>query len=131
MKRYFLSCKFALESKLLLQLQDRQHFVDSSDMYSLQDLLDTSEDLLLPQLTKIHSSFAQHIKTDCQLCQAKGYICEICNTSDVLFPFDTLAIVCSACSTVLHRHCYMRRNQFCPRCTRLSRRAAAVKDSDQ
>ena len=52
---------------VLLQLEERQHFVDSSDMYSLQDLLDTAEDLLLPQLTKIHSSFAQHIKTDCQV----------------------------------------------------------------
>ena len=36
-------------------------------MYSLQDLLDTASDLLMPELTRIHASFAQHIKTDCQV----------------------------------------------------------------
>ena len=158
-----------------LQLADRQHFVDNSDMYSLQDLIDVSTDVLLPALAKIHSSFAQHIKTDChvryqilkrrgqlidckwvqhwsvlveeqlstwdnrsvfvfvlrcqkflhdgvvcvpgfqilerfrcvylvlQLCQAKGYMCELCDMTEVLFPFDNHAIVCSKCSTVLHR----------------------------
>ena len=67
MKKYFMSCKAALESKLLLQLQDRQHFVENSDMYSLFDLEDVVSDVLLPQLAKIHASFAQHIKTDCQV----------------------------------------------------------------
>ena len=56
-----------IPSILWLQLKDRQHFVESSDMYSLQDLIDVSEDVLLPFLAKVHASFAQHIKTDCQV----------------------------------------------------------------
>jgi len=128
MKRYFLSCKQALNSKLLLQLSERQHFVDSSDMYSVQDLLDTANDVMLAELARIHASFAQHIKTDCQLCQAKGYICELCEEREVLFPFDNMAIVCSQCSAVYHRHCYMRRNRFCPKCARLSQRATHKED---
>ena len=36
-------------------------------MYSLQDLEDVATDVLLPELAKIHASFAQHIKTDCQV----------------------------------------------------------------
>ena len=67
MKRYFLSCKAALGSKLLLQLQERQHFVENSDMYSLSDLEEVVDDVLLSQLAKIHASFAQHIKADCQV----------------------------------------------------------------
>ena len=39
-----------------------------------------------------------------QLCQAKGYVCELCDMQEVLFPFDNHAIVCSQCSTVLHRY---------------------------
>ncbi|XP_074644650.1 differentially expressed in FDCP 8 homolog isoform X2 [Tubulanus polymorphus] len=122
MKKYILNCQEALASKLLLQLQDRQHFVDNSDMYSLRDLLDLQGDLLLPSVTKIHASFAQHIKTDCQLCQAKGYICELCDSDEVLFPFDAIATVCPSCSAVLHKHCYIRRGSKCPRCERLARR---------
>lgn len=34
-------------------------------MYSLQDLIDLANDVLLPEITKIHANFAQHIKTDC------------------------------------------------------------------
>ena len=52
---------------ICVQLKNRQHFVENSDMYSLQDLMDISNDVLLPALAKIHASFAQHIKTDCQV----------------------------------------------------------------
>ncbi|KAK2187636.1 hypothetical protein NP493_159g02083 [Ridgeia piscesae] len=121
MKRYFLSCKAALDSKLLLQLQPRQHFVETSDMYSMKDLVDVATDVLLPELAKIHASIAQHIKTDCQVCQLKGYICELCDLREVLFPFDSIALVCPQCSTVLHRHCYMQSGRHCPNCERLSR----------
>lgn len=131
MKKYFLSCQDALESKLLLQLQQRQHFVENSDIYSLQDLIDVAEDVLLPELAKIHSSFAQHIKTDCQRCQAKGYMCELCDMREVLFPFDNIAIVCDRCTTVLHRHCFFRRNRICPKCERISRRAAHTTEFEE
>jgi len=36
-------------------------------MYSLQDLIDLANDVLLPELTRIHASFALHIKTDCEV----------------------------------------------------------------
>ncbi|XP_013409327.1 uncharacterized protein LOC106172933 [Lingula anatina] len=131
MKKYFLVCEDALKSRLLLQLQERQHFVESSDMYSLQDLVDIAEDKLLPQLAKIHTSFAQHIKVDCQRCKVKGFICEICKEDEVLFPFDNIATVCANCSTVLHRHCLQRKNNQCPKCLRLSRRAVDSVQLDQ
>ena len=50
---------------LFFQLQNRQHFVDSPDMYSLQDLLDTNTNALLDELMRIHATFAKHIKFDC------------------------------------------------------------------
>ena len=36
MKEYFLTCKDALEAKLLRLLEDRQHYVENSDYYSIQ-----------------------------------------------------------------------------------------------
>ena len=57
----YASCLFAL------QLKERQHFVENSNVYSLQDLVDVNTGLLLPFLTKIHSLFLAHIKSDCQV----------------------------------------------------------------
>lgn len=65
MKTYFLTCHAALEEKLLLQLQDRQHFVESSKIYSLQDLIDVSTGHLLSYLQKVHASYVTHITQDC------------------------------------------------------------------
>ena len=43
-------------------------------MYSLQDLIDVATDTLLPELAKIHSSFAQHIKTDCHVSKILAHL---------------------------------------------------------
>ena len=36
MKEYILTCKDALEARLLRLLEDRQHFVENSEYYSIQ-----------------------------------------------------------------------------------------------
>lgn len=51
----------------IFQLQDRQHFVENDDMYSLQDLIDISTGRLSCSLTEIHTTFAKHIKLDCEV----------------------------------------------------------------
>ncbi|XP_059162557.1 differentially expressed in FDCP 8 homolog [Physella acuta] len=122
MKKYIVSCISAMAAKLLLLLESRQHFVESSDRYSMQDLLD-AEDVLLPELTNIHMRWAQHIKVDCELCQGRGFCCELCQEKEVLFPFDNIAVVCPKCSAVSHRHCFAKRN-MCPRCERREKRQA-------
>uniref|UniRef100_A0A803W2N6 Differentially expressed in FDCP 8 homolog n=8 Tax=Passeriformes TaxID=9126 RepID=A0A803W2N6_FICAL len=66
MKPYFITCKEAMEARLLLQLQDRQHFVENDEMYSLQDLIDIEAGRLGCSLTEIHTLFAKHIKLDCE-----------------------------------------------------------------
>ncbi|XP_022082181.1 differentially expressed in FDCP 8 homolog A-like isoform X3 [Acanthaster planci] len=123
MKMYFLSCRKAMEDKLLLQLQNRPHFVDSPETYSLQDLIDTKDSTLLSTLSGIHGNYAVHIKIECPLCQARGFICELCNSDEVLYPFDMIAAVCSHCSAVFHRDCFFKHSGECPKCKRLSRRS--------
>ena len=57
-------------------------------MYSLQDLIDLVNDVLLPEITKIHANFAQHIKTDCEVRQLfiliSFYLLSFCQT--LLYP---------------------------------------------
>lgn len=57
-----------LESRLPdPQLQDRQHFVENDEMYSVQDLLDAHTGRLGCSLTETHTLFAKHIKLDCEV----------------------------------------------------------------
>ncbi|GIY73246.1 differentially expressed in FDCP 8 homolog [Caerostris darwini] len=126
MKRYFLSCHSALEEKLLLQLKDRQHFVESADMYSLQDLVDVSTGCLLSYLEKIHASFVAHITKNCQGCRGKGYMCELCKSEDVLFPFEPRIDMCRTCSSLFHQDCYIRWEAPCPKCERKGRTASGT-----
>lgn len=54
------------------QLQDRQHFVENDEMYSLQDLMDIEAGRLSCSLTEIHTLFAKHIKLDCEVSARRG-----------------------------------------------------------
>ncbi|XP_069595122.1 differentially expressed in FDCP 8 homolog isoform X2 [Ranitomeya imitator] len=109
-----------VEELVEIRLQDRQHFVENDDMYSLQDLLDVSSGRLGASLTDIHTMFAKHIKLDCERCQAKGFVCELCKEGDILFPFDSHTSVCQDCAAVFHRDCYYDNSTSCPRCMRLN-----------
>ncbi|XP_048648459.1 differentially expressed in FDCP 8 homolog isoform X7 [Marmota marmota marmota] len=124
MKPYFITCKEAMEARLLLQ--DRQHFVENDEMYSIQDLLDVHVGRLGCSLTETHTLFAKHIKLDCERCQAKGFVCELCREGDVLFPFDSHTSVCADCSAVFHRDCYYDNSTTCPKCARLNLRKQSL-----
>uniref|UniRef100_A0A452TY08 Differentially expressed in FDCP 8 homolog n=1 Tax=Ursus maritimus TaxID=29073 RepID=A0A452TY08_URSMA len=126
MKPYFITCKEAMEARLLLQLQDRQHFVENDEMYSVQDLLDAHTGRLSCSLTETHTLFAKHIKLDCERCQAKGFVCELCREGDVLFPFFSHTSVCTDCSAVFHRDCYYDNSTTCPKCARLTLRKQSL-----
>nr|XP_058901921.1 differentially expressed in FDCP 8 homolog isoform X2 [Kogia breviceps] len=127
MKPYFITCREAMAARLLLQLQDRQHFVENDEMYSVQDLLDAHTGRLGCSLAETHTLFAKHIKLDCERCQAKGFVCELCREGDVLFPFDSHTSVCADCSAVFHRDCYYDNSTTCPRCARLTLRKQSLR----
>ena len=55
-------------------------------MYSLEDMCSTRAGLMVPALTRVFTRGLDHVTT-CQLCQARGHICTICNSDHVIFPF--------------------------------------------
>jgi len=120
MKKYLVVCRIAQEERLLTQLHEKQHFVDTAHMYSLQDLMDIDSGSLTQYLEAKLAIFQGHI-TSCVLCMAKSFVCEICvdrtTNKDTLFPFDELVEVCADCEAVYHRDCFRSCIQ-CPRCER-------------
>jgi hypothetical protein len=73
MKKYFVSCKSAIESRLLWHLQERQHFVENVDSFSLKDLIDVNSGELLEYLEKVQVAFVKHIKEDCKVSASHSY----------------------------------------------------------
>jgi hypothetical protein len=78
MKKYFVSCRSAIESRLLWQLQERQHFVENVDSFSLQDLIDINSGDLLEYLEKVQAVFIKHIKKDCKVSAGHSYLLLCC-----------------------------------------------------
>ncbi|XP_063239716.1 differentially expressed in FDCP 8 homolog isoform X2 [Bacillus rossius redtenbacheri] len=131
MKKYLILCKDASESRLLGRLGDRLHFTESLDAYSLQDLVELHSGQLLGQLESVEAAFASHIRTDCKLCYGRGYVCELCEDKEVIFPFDSCTATCPACHTVFHKTCWTKKNHQCPKCVRLEKRASLHLDKSR
>lgn len=130
MRKYLLVCRKAQEDHLLWKNVGVPHLIESPDLYSLQDLLDTKSAELPSTLHSLMATFNQHIKEDCEICYGRGHICEICSNNEVLFPFELSAVTCSDCHAVLHNGCFTRKNGKCPKCARIKRRLESKGSTD-
>lgn len=129
MRKYILVCRTAHQDHLLWKKVEVPHLIETPDLYSLQDLLDTYSAELPSKLHSLVATFSKHIKEDCEVCHGRGHICEICSNDEVLFPFDSSAAICDKCNAVLHKHCLQVKNNKCPKCERLKKRLE-IKEMD-
>lgn len=122
MRKYLLLCRLATEDHLLWKNVDTPHLLDTPEMYSLQDLVNTQNGELITKLHNISEVFLKHIKETCELCKGRGYICEICSNDEVVFPFEAVAVACVNCNAVYHRTCFSRIKEICQKCIRIKDR---------
>ncbi|KAK4872427.1 hypothetical protein RN001_014456 [Aquatica leii] len=127
MRKYLLVCRNATENHFIWKNVDKPHIIESPNLYSLQDLVDTQSGELLTKLHELSHVFSEHIKVTCEVCRGRGHICEVCSNEEVLFPFDDNASICKECGVVLHKNCAQRRKK-CPKCLRLEERKLIVAD---
>lgn len=117
-RAYFMRCEVAMKEKLLLRLQHRQHWVESSQLYTVQDLLDLQAGVLLKEGEDVHSTFSSH-HLSCPACAKHKFSCVSCNSPPLIDPFnkgDFSAASCQFCHGVYHRHCYNSLT-FCQYCS--------------
>ncbi|XP_022694698.1 differentially expressed in FDCP 8 homolog isoform X2 [Varroa jacobsoni] len=125
MKKYLTSCHIAQSKKLLWLLWKRQHFVENTNMYSMQDLIDLEQGTLLKFLHQVINAFEAHITKECEGCRKKGFICELCSSSEILFPIHRDSTTrCPKCLSVFHHDCFRKFEGFCPKCDRMTRRGS-------
>ena len=74
-------------------------------------------------------TFARKHVSSCPLCTLKGFYCEICKSSQILYPFDTdFTKRCEKCKTVFHSKCYIETYDeiSCPKCLRIKSREEKI-----
>lgn len=115
-KKLLKTCRFA-DSVLKEFEQVPSHLTDECHMFSMDDFLRTKKGLLAPLLKDILRASLAHVDS-CELCQGKGFICEFCQSTTVIFPFQTMTCRrCAGCRACFHKQCFQ--SSRCPRCARI------------
>ncbi|XP_045652750.1 protein associated with UVRAG as autophagy enhancer isoform X1 [Ursus americanus] len=118
-KKLLKTCRFA-ESALKEFEQVPRHLTDELHLFSLEDLVRVKKRLLVPLLKDVLKASLAHVAS-CELCQGKGFICEFCQSTAVIFPFQTETCRrCPGCRACFHKQCF--RSSECPRCARITAR---------
>ncbi|EDW33623.1 GL11774 [Drosophila persimilis] len=99
----------------------REYLYEHIHQYSIADLGLIQRGALCQQLQKAFKMGEAHV-LKCRLCQLKGFICEICQSPRVLYPFHiSTTFRCLACGAVFHAEC-LNEQQPCPKCERRRKR---------
>ncbi|XP_049341105.1 protein associated with UVRAG as autophagy enhancer isoform X2 [Astyanax mexicanus] len=100
------------------------HLTEELHLFSMDDLFRVKRGQIFPTAKAMLRTAAAHVEV-CELCQAKGFICEFCRGPDVLFPFQTdICTRCRDCRACFHTACF--RDESCPRCSRLQIRKSLL-----
>ncbi|XP_067844180.1 pleckstrin homology domain-containing family M member 3 [Heptranchias perlo] len=115
LRAYLFSCRASVAEDLRRRIFPREYILQHVHLYSLADLQQVFEGKLAPFLMKINKFASAHVYS-CSLCSQKGFICEICNNRQIIYPFEGTATKrCETCGAVFHAECKSR-NVPCPRC---------------
>lgn len=102
----------------------REHLMKQTDIYSLEDLVQLKNGTLKQVMKNVIVFGRQHVLS-CVLCCQKGFICELCKSSQIIYPFDTESVHrCNECQSTYHKSCFKSKpdDDSCPRCRRLRAR---------
>ncbi|KAJ8255231.1 hypothetical protein GJAV_G00202570 [Gymnothorax javanicus] len=117
LRAYLFSCRAAVAEDLRRRIFPREYLLQHIHLYSLADLQQVIDGKLAPFLSKVIKFASSHVYS-CSLCSEKGFICELCQNGQVIYPFQESATRrCEGCGAVFHSECRMRA-QPCPRCVR-------------
>lgn len=107
------------------KLNYRDYFYTSIHKYSIADMEILGDGQLEKMLKGVVEWSRAHI-LGCMLCSQKGFICEICNDSTIIYPFDVdSTFQCDTCKALYHLLCFSSADP-CPKCERKRQREAKL-----
>lgn len=126
-KDFLFTCRFAQELQECLR-REPTYLLTEPEVYSLQDLIQVKSGELVNRLKLYMHNGLMHV-ANCQLCKARGFMCELCEAPDIIYPWQLMKVVrCSRCGACFHKACIVPQKP-CPRCARISARTKQ-KDSN-
>ncbi|KAK9537349.1 hypothetical protein VZT92_004976 [Zoarces viviparus] len=100
------------------------HLMEQPHLFSMDDLLRVKKGQLVAQARAVLHSAIDHVE-NCELCLARGFICEFCRERDIIFPFQAdICRRCPVCRACFHKHCFVEKK--CPKCARIQSRKKNV-----
>ncbi|XP_028292229.1 pleckstrin homology domain-containing family M member 3 [Gouania willdenowi] len=117
LRAYLFNCRATVAEDLRRRIFPREYLLQHIHLYSLADLQQVIDGKLAPFLSKVIKFASSHVFS-CSLCREKGFICELCQNGQVIYPFQENATRrCDLCGAVFHAEC-RQKAQPCPRCVR-------------
>ncbi|XP_069094180.1 pleckstrin homology domain-containing family M member 1 isoform X2 [Pleurodeles waltl] len=114
---YLFTCRSGALHEVSKRLDHRNYLLESPQAYSVTDLQQITEGIFEVFLQSVIQFASDHIY-NCDLCSQRGFICQICNKDDIIFPFEfDTTTRCTECKTVFHSPCKVG-VPSCPRCVR-------------
>lgn len=121
MKDFVMTCRFAETIQDYLE-NEIPYLLNDPEVYSMLDLVNVRSGEMNNRLKCLVEMCCRHT-SECELCLARGFICEVCNDSDIIFPWQLRNVTrCSKCKTCCHTKCWKSRSESCPKCIRLYNR---------
>lgn len=121
LRAYIFTCREPVIEELQKRVWPREYLYDHIHTYTISDLAQIPNSSLALQLEKVVQFAKSHV-LDCWLCSQKGFICEVCRDSKILYPFETSTTYrCNECSSVFHSKC-LNETIPCPKCKRRQER---------
>ncbi|XP_072388660.1 run domain Beclin-1-interacting and cysteine-rich domain-containing protein isoform X1 [Diabrotica undecimpunctata] len=127
LKDFILTCRYAEQIRATLEESMGSSLADP-DMYSMDDLCKIRSGELIIKLKFLVDICCKHT-SECQLCLARGFICEFCGADEVIFPWQMRSVSrCDKCGTCYHMKCWSRQVP-CKKCLRIQRRKESTDSS--
>ncbi|XP_014203887.1 run domain Beclin-1-interacting and cysteine-rich domain-containing protein [Copidosoma floridanum] len=125
LKDFLFTCRFATHTQEALRRQG-SHMISDQHIYSIEDFLRVKNGTLSLELNNLVQECCKHV-AECILCQARAFVCEFCNSSEVIYPWELSKVTrCESCGACYHLRCvnpnHNSKRLDCKRCTRLKER---------
>ncbi|XP_030757487.1 run domain Beclin-1-interacting and cysteine-rich domain-containing protein [Sitophilus oryzae] len=130
LKEYIVTCRFAETIQERLEQDLPSYFLSKLDEYSMDDLVNIKNGDLKTKLKFLVDICCRHT-SECKLCLARGFICEVCKSDEVIFPWQMRIVSrCIKCSTCYHTKCWKPTEQ-CPKCSRIIKRKESTSSTSR
>ncbi|KAM7379996.1 hypothetical protein PAMP_003326 [Pampus punctatissimus] len=118
-KKLLKACR--LSGRLMTEFEQLPcHLTEQQHLFSMDDLFRVKKGQILVQARAVLHSAIDHVE-NCELCLARGFICEFCRERHIIFPFQSdICKRCPVCKACFHKQCFVEKK--CPRCARIQSR---------